>query len=267
MSYTRRGKTYFYVGAVLFLLVLFNFLGWLNPLKTGVRLILNPVLAQLNLASINLNDRLNFIKNQQDYISQYNQCKTDLGDKSYQEAQVELLQSQNAELKKQLAFRQTSKIQMVTADVVKINTDSTEKTVIINRGVEDGIKPDDPVIISEGILVGKVIKVENDMATVRLISDNQSRIAATVLNSDHSMGVVEGGYGISIRMDFIPRNETVRAGDKIITSGLETNIPLGLLIGSVAAVENEAYQPFQQAVLAPTADLSKLFTLSVLLTN
>jgi rod shape-determining protein MreC len=68
-------------------------------------------------------------------------------------------------------------------------------------------------------------------------------------------------------MNFIPRNETVLVGDKIVTSGLEKTFPRGLLIGEVAVAENEAYQPFQQAVLTAAADLSKLSIVSVLTSN
>ena len=155
----------------------------------------------------------------------------------------------------------------MAAEVVGKNTDSADKTIIINVGEEAGLKVDQPVVAGDGILVGKITKVEKQLAVVRLISDNQIKVAATVLNNERSLGVVEGGYGLSVRMSFIPRNEVVQVGDQIITSGLELNIPRGLLIGSVAAVENEPYQPFQQAVLTPAADLAKLTLVSVLLTN
>jgi rod shape-determining protein MreC len=85
-----------------------------------------------------------------------------------------------------------------------------------------------------------------------------------VLNDDSSPGVVDGGYGISLRMQFIPRNENVHIGDQIVTSGLEDKIPKGLLLGTVAVVENEAYQPFQEAVLTPAVNLSKLTFVTVI---
>ena len=43
------------------------------------------------------------------------------------------------------------------------------------------------------------------------------------------------------------------------------NMPYGLLIGTVAVVENEAYKPFQQAVLNPATDLSHLTLVTVLI--
>jgi len=78
---------------------------------------------------------------------------------------------------------------------------------------------------------------------------------------------VEGGYGISLRMNLIPRDEAVRIGDQVVSSGLEKNIPRGLLIGTVAVIENEPYKPFQQAILNSVADLSKLTVVGALLTR
>jgi rod shape-determining protein MreC len=68
-------------------------------------------------------------------------------------------------------------------------------------------------------------------------------------------------------MTFIPQNETITPGDVIVTSGLEPLIPRGLTIGTIEAVEKEAYQPFQKAVLTPLASLNKLRVVSVLLTS
>jgi rod shape-determining protein MreC len=122
-------------------------------------------------------------------------------------------------------------------------------------------------VVEEGILIGKVIKTEKDISIVRLLSDNQSKVAATIINREKSLGIVEGGYGLSVRMNFIPRNETVKTGDLVVTSGLQEDTPRGLLIGKVAAIENEAYQPFQQAILTPSADYSRFVYISIILTK
>ncbi len=137
-------------------------------------------------------------------------------------------------------------------------------TLIIDRGTNDGVEVGNAVIISNGILIGKVAEAEAESSMVRLLNDNQSKIAATVLTHDKSIGVIEGGYGISVRMNFIPQQEDVRVGDLVVTSGLEKGMPRGLLIGNVAAVEKEPYQPFQTAVLHPEARLSNISLVSVL---
>lgn len=267
MIYQTDKKTYYYLGAIVLLLIFFNFLGWLNPVKNFLVYALSPILVGTNKWGIKMGGSYKFFNSREEFFSAYSQCASDLRGKQITEAKLKILEEANAEFKKQLSFKQREKAPQIAAQVVGKNTDSADKTIIINAGEEAGLKVDQPVVAGEGILVGKITKVEKKLAVVRLISDNQIKVAATVLNNERSLGVVEGGYGLSVRLSFIPRNEVVQVGDQIITSGLELNIPRGLLIGSVAAVENEPYQPFQQAVLTPAADLAKLTLVGVLLTN
>ena len=103
-------------------------------------------------------------------------------------AQLKILAEENTELKKQLSFKQRAKAPQMAAEVVGKNTDSADKTIIINVGEEAGLKVDQPVVAGDGILVGKITKVEKQLAVVRLISDNQIKVAATVLNNERSLG-------------------------------------------------------------------------------
>ena len=200
-------------------------------------------------------------------MAAYNTCLTDIAKTDVLTAQFKILQKDNAELRKQLGFKQAQATQSVAAEVVGNNLDGAEQTLVINQGSTAGVAVDQPVVVGNGVLIGKIIKTEAAIAMVRLISDNRSKIGAIILNDERSQGVVEGGYGISLRMQFIPRNETVHIGDQIVTSGLEDKIPRGLVIGTVAVVENEAYQPFQQAVLTPATALEKLTLVGVVITN
>lgn len=256
--------TYVILGAILILLIFFNFIGWLNPIKQGLRSILLPIFAKTNDLSIKMGDNYEFFKNRNDFFEAYRQCRADLANTRVEEANSEILKEENLQLREALDFNEKTKIIQTIARVIGVNIEKTDQTLIIDRGSEEGITVDQPVIVGNGIIVGKIAKAEYGVATVRLINDSQSKIAATVLNGERSLGVVEGGYGLSIKMNFIPRNETVRIGDQIVTSGLEKNVPRGLLIGTVTAIENETYRPFQAAVLAPGANLNKLSIVSVL---
>ena len=106
-----------------------------------------------------------------------------------------------------------------------------------------------------------------ESALIQLLNDNNTKIAATIFNAQNSIGVVEGGYGLSIKMKLIPRNEIVMVGDRVITSGLELDIPRGLLIGEVEVTENEPYQPFQTAIITPVADLTNISLISIITSN
>ena len=262
-----KAKNYFFLGLVLALLVFFHYLGWLSGIEHGAQTIIIPISTKITNWHSSSQDSYNYFANQKAMVDQYNSCLKKTENLEVANARAKDLEKENAELRKQLNFFHRRNFISVAAAVVGRNTDSVEKMVIIDAGEAAGIKLGQPVVTGDGILVGTIAKVEKDISMVRLINDNQSKIAATILNTDGSLGVVEGGYGLSVRMNFIPRNETVLIGDKIITSGLELTIPRGLLIGEVAVAENEAYQPFQQAVLTAATDLSKLTIVSVLISN
>jgi len=178
--------------------------------------------------------------------------------------QNQILLAENEELKKQLNFFEKNNYQSIGAEVVGRAVDPLATTLIINRGEEHGIKIDNPVIIADGVLVGKIIKVLKNESIVRLINDNNSKIGATILNKDKSLGLVEGGYGLGVKMDYIPQNEIINIGDVVVTSGLTEGIPRGLIIGKVEVVEKQAHQPFQQAILNTNADLSYINVVSVI---
>lgn len=179
-------------------------------------------------------------------------------------ARVGILTDENKLLRQQLNFKQKTTLQTIGAEVMGQSVDINEHTLLINRGENDGIKIYQPVITDNGYLVGKISKTGKIMSSVLLINDNNSKIAVETLNKDKSIGVIEGGYGLSIKMSLIPRNETVLVGDQVITSGIEANMPRGILIGKIAGIENEAYQPFQQAVVIPYVNLTKIHFLNVI---
>src|SRR3989339_321354 len=177
---------------------------------------------------------------------------------------LRLLKEENEELRKQLTFFSSHNFEHIGADVIGRTVDPLGTTIIINRGIQDGISKDNPVVVGNGILIGSILKVDKHSSIVRLINDNNSKIGATIMNNEKSIGLIEGGYGLGVRMNFIPQNEIISPGDTVITSGLTTGVPRGLIIGKVEVVEKHPYEPFQQAVINSTADLAHITAVSVI---
>ncbi len=182
-------------------------------------------------------------------------------------AENKLLKEENEELRKQLNFFAKNNFQHVGAEVIGRTVDPLNTVVTINRGKKDGISPSNPVIVGDGVLIGSIIQTFETISYVRLINDNQSKVGATLMNEDRTIGLVEGGYDIGVQMNFIPQNEVVSPGDIVVTSGLTENMPRGLMIGKVEFVEKQPLEPFQQAILDPLADLSYLNNVSILITT
>ncbi len=260
-------KATFAVGGIILFLVFFNYLGWFDFAKKTLRQLFIPFIRQSGEFSVKIKDDYEFFQNREQFFDAYRAAQLSLQKRDENEARLKLLEEENVELKKQLGFKEKNNYEILLTKVIGNNLEGTEKTIIIDRGENEGVKIGDPAVVEEGILIGKVIKTEKDISIVRLLSDNQSKVAATIINREKSLGIVEGGYGLSVRMNFIPRNETVKTGDLVVTSGLQEDTPRGLLIGKVAAIENEAYQPFQQAILTPSADYSRFVYISIILTK
>ncbi len=249
------------------MLVFLNYIGWLNFFKNKLRLVFLPLFTQTNDLSIDVGDNYEFFKDKKAFFDSYRECRFDLENRIVEDAKIKLLEEENNTLKEALKFNENNSIDSVVARVIGKNIEQTDQTILIDKGTGEGLKINQPVIVGNGILIGKIIKAEAGMAVVRLLNDSASKIGATILNNDRSLGVVEGGYGLSVKMNFIPRNEIVKVGDMIVTSGLEEAMPRGLFIGSITAIENETYRPFQAALLTPGTDLPKLSIVSVLITN
>jgi rod shape-determining protein MreC len=258
---------YFAVGAFFVVLLILHYTAILRPTEDWLRNLLIPFLSDTHGLSIKTNTNYQFFANRDEFIKAYGSCIRESESCAVANTQQKLLVEENTELRRQLNFFSKINIAHVLADVIGKEILSTDQTVIINRGKDYGISVGDPVVVGEGIMVGKIIKVENNTAIIRLLNDNESRIGATIVNKDKSEGVVEGGFGISLQMNLIPRDEVVIVGGKVVTSGLERSVPRGLLIGTVAAVQNEPYKPFQQAILTPATNLEKIELVSVLLTK
>ncbi|OGH93636.1 MAG: rod shape-determining protein MreC [Candidatus Magasanikbacteria bacterium RIFOXYD2_FULL_41_14] len=240
---------------------LFHFLGWLKPVESFISNLFSPLVTKIYKLDIDPP----LVESKSVIYTKYQNCLADKQDTEYWQAQAQILTTENQEFEKQLQFKKNQKYSMLAASVIGRSLDTNDQSLLLDIGQQDGVAVGQPVVVGAGAFIGKITEVGDRTSWVRLLSDSRSKIAGSILNSDQSIGVIEGGYGLSVKMNFIPRNETVNIGDLITTSGLEDGVPRGLVIGKIAALENEAYKPFQQAIITPTANLDKIFLINVII--
>jgi len=210
-----------------------------------------------NLIS-NIKSKGELIKENEDLTQRLQQLALDV-------SQLEILEAENQTLHKQLNFLEGKPYHFVTARVISQSAQENISALVINQGSDAGIVIGAPVIAGEGVLVGKIIEVKKDISILLLLTDKQSKVAATIQNKDQTIGVVEGEHGISVKMEKIPRDEEIKAGDTIVTSGLEEGVPQGLLIGLVDRVDLASSELFARAYIYPLVDYHKLNIVSVIL--
>lgn len=249
-------KHYILIGFVLIFFVFIQYFGWLKAANKVILTLLKPLLIKTNELKNNDASPLN------DLSSDKQNSGSEL-----LKAKIKILTSENNQLRQLLNFEKKSKESLVIANVISREINNLGQLVVIDRGSESGVKLSSAVVTNGNVLVGKIIKVDNNFSIVRLINDTQSKVAVTILGQNQTVGVLEGGFGLSLQIKFIPRNEVVLVGDQVVTSGQESGVPHGLFLGIISAIQNEAYQPFQQAILTPAANLSKILIVGVLVSS
>src|SRR5437867_4554097 len=93
-------------------------------------------------------------------------------------------------LRHALNYRERSVFKLIAAEVVTRDSSTWWRTVTINRGKQEGIETDMPVVTDEG-LIGKTTTVSDSISVVLLVSDENCKVAASVEGS-REQGIVSG---------------------------------------------------------------------------
>jgi len=178
-------------------------------------------------------------------------------------AQLEGKAAETDRLAALLHFRQLqSDVPMVAARVIGGSAVPASLTIEIDRDEKDGIRQSMGVITPDGV-VGKVSEAYAHTSQVLLLTDQRSGVGAMLADSRIQSPV--GGVGEPlITMKYVPNDDDVSVGERVITSGMDRIFPRDLPVGTITEIR--AGVPFKQIRIKPAANLEKLEEVLVLLT-
>jgi rod shape-determining protein MreC len=159
-------------------------------------------------------------------------------------------------LKELLGMKASLPQRLVPAQVVGLEPLGWYKSVIINRGSEDGVAKGMPVVTPNGI-VGQIVTTSYGYAKVMLMVDRSSGIDGLV-QRNRTRGIVEGETDETCRFKYVVRNAEIEVGDIVVSSGLDGVFPKGLQVGSVVEVSKNQPDIFQEVKIRPFVDFSRL---------
>lgn len=162
--------------------------------------------------------------------------------------------SANNRLRRHMKFKERFSFPMVAAEVIGEDVSGWSKTILIDKGRRDGIETGMAVLTSEGV-VGQVIQASNSVAKVLLIIDHNSNIAVLIQRS-RTRGILEGRAEDLCELKYVTRTGDVEEGDRVVSSGLGSIYPKGILVGKVKKVEKRKYGIFQRVMVIPSVDFS-----------
>lgn len=124
------------------------------------------------------------------------------------------------------------------AQVIARTGSPLSRMIRIDKGSRHQIRQKDPVISHEGI-VGQVLAVSLNFSDVLLVTDPSSAFEAKLINSN-ARGLCRGvasSFKYLLEITDIDPLENPKIGDIVMSSGINSQIPFGLLVGKVFEIQ------------------------------
>lgn len=179
------------------------------------------------------------------------------------------VKEENARLWKYYDLKQTyPTYELLPATVIRRDPSDDFYSFTINQGRADGVSIGDPVVTDKG-LVGWVSGVDASTSRVKTILSPDAKVGTVDVVSRDS-GIVSGNVNFAdeglTTMTKIPAQNTMEAGDIIITTGITGMYPASLIVGEVTEIKFDEYDTSKYAVIKPFEDI-KTVTDVVVITN
>ena len=170
---------------------------------------------------------------------------------------------ENKRLREFLDFKAKRAHNFIGSVVISKGTSSNLNSFFINQGSNSGVKKNDPVLSSRGV-VGKIIAVSDDHSSVQLISDGNFRLSVKIMPSE-SEGIMRWKNNQICEIFEVKKTAEVNIGDIVLTSDLSSYFPPNLPVGEVVSIYDKS-DSFNKIVrLELYADLSTINQLFIII--
>jgi rod shape-determining protein MreC len=186
-------------------------------------------------------------------------------------ARARELEQENQDLRSLLGLRQKAgPSELIPVRRIAGDPNPFVGSLTVDKGEEDGVRTGMTVASARG-LVGRVIRSAGSTSKVLLITDANSSVTGRV-QSTGATGVLRGRVDgrllgpdePKLLMEKIPQEDRLQAGDLVLTSDLGGIFPEGLIVGQIAQVRRRDGDLFQEALIEPAVDMSRLERLYVI---
>jgi rod shape-determining protein MreC len=139
-------------------------------------------------------------------------------------------------------------------------------TIEIDRGADDGIRDNMPVVTSAG-LIGQISDVQDGFSEVTLLHEPDFPLGVRVIGTGEVALARGQGIGQDLQVtEGITEETAIEVGDPVVTSGIEgSNYPPDLVVGVISAVDFDSRLLEQEISVDLVADLDDLRFVTVIL--
>ncbi|MGN0622016.1 MAG: rod shape-determining protein MreC [Porcipelethomonas sp.] len=233
-----------------------------------VNTVLNPIRKFSNAISDKVSLVVDLFINAEDYEKENQELRQKISSLNARLIEYEDMKSEIEDLRKFIGIKEEKEDLKLSPPCTIISRVANDPygTFVIDKGTKDGIKLYDPVVTSEG-LVGIIVEVAKSYSTVQTILSPETSVGGLCVES-RDTGIVEGSLSYAAegkcKMIYIDKENSIKEGDLIITSGNSGQFPQGYVIGYVTETGIEESGLNAYAVIKPAVDISKINTVMVI---
>jgi rod shape-determining protein MreC len=168
----------------------------------------------------------------------------------------------NTRLRKLLEFKESTELPTVAARIVGKDPSLWFRSVVIDRGTNDGVAKGMPVVTGDGV-VGQVFAVSPNFAKV-LLAISPSSAIDVLLQKSRVRGILKGAGSLTCSLEYVLKTVDVQEGDQVVTAGYGGLFPTGMPVGVVSKVMKQRRGMFLEIEVTPTVDFLTLEDLLVI---
>ena len=246
----------FYLALAMVLMVLDHRNGWLWRLRYATSVVIEPV---YRLASLPVDGfhALGVAFADRRVLTEQNQrLREDLLLANAKLNRMAAVAEQNQRLKELLDTQRSLELRVQMARVIGVDLGAYRQRMMINLGARDGLRSGQPVIDAHGV-VGQVVDVLPNSAMVMLVTDPDHAVPVMVQRTGLRTIAYGSRNGQQLSLPNVPMAADLRAGDKLLTSGLGGRFPQGFPVAEVSSVAPSPSGMFLEAKAQPSADLDR----------
>ncbi len=218
----------------------------------------------------------NFVKDKIDEAIEKNNIYEKYKELQNKEEQVDSVISQNENLKNEISkLKDTLELNTILSDKVYLNATVVSRNIgywydeiTIDKGSKNGIEKGMAVVTPKG-LIGQITKVSNYSSTVKLLSnENMSDKISVKINigDDYVYGLISkyDSKTNTYTVEGISENVDITEGADVVTTGMGTIFPSGLMVGKVKGVTTDNFDLSKVVEVEASVDFDDLDYVTVL---
>lgn len=231
------------------LLLFFDYLGWVGPVRTALEFVSVPVKYSLFSRGQRVREEISLILRFRSLAEENQELERKLNQALSELSELTELRKENRILREQFQLSSGQDWSTVAAFVI-----GKDRFLEIDRGQREGVQAGAAVIF-KNILVGRVFQVSDHSSSVRLITDPEFKVLARTRNG--AQGILSGQYQAGMKLEKV-LPETQLNQEELVVARAQEGIPGGLLLGEITKVSEVDSGLFQAAEVKSILEFENL---------